>query len=178
MNRLKFVFLSFLFAVILFAQTLIILPACGTPGNGTSITVTNDVLDLAPNSFWTYTITELNPPKNRKPFTASFALSVEGEDTYSFGGLRSGAYRVVETSPNVERPFGYSASMIIESNQNNDIQVVSGFEVVVNITSSEGKKVTFTTNAMPAFAYSGFSLPPPPQSYSIPPLDLQNRCTG
>jgi len=139
------------------------LPAFGTPGNGTSITVNNEVIGAALGSVWSYTVTELNPPKNSNPFIASFDLEAGG--TYSFGGLRRGAYRVVEAYES-----GY-ATIVITSNKYSGIEVVTGFEAVINLDPSEGKTVTFTNNINPAFAYGGVVLLPPPDfNYSIPPL--------
>ena len=139
-----------------------VLPAFGVPGKGTSITVNNEVTGAATDS-WSYTITELNPPKNSNPFYASFDLEAGG--TYSFGGLRRGAYRVVETYES-----GYS-TIVVTSNKYSGSEVVAGFEVVINLDPSEGKTVTFTNNINPAFAYAGLILSPPPDlDYSIPPL--------
>jgi hypothetical protein len=161
-SRVKAVSVFCLFIITLGVLCLNVLPALGVPGNGTSITIINEVIDEAPGSVWSYTITELSAPKNKKPFTASFTLLAEG--TYSFGGLRSGEYRIVETS------FGYTAIMTITSNKYDGSQVVVGSEAVVNIESSEGKTITFTHTAMPAFVLSGLVPPPPSLDYSIPPL--------
>jgi hypothetical protein len=146
------------------ALSLSVLTVYGAPGNGTSITVKNQIIGTAPNSVWSYTITELNPPKNTNAYTASFTLPAVG-GSYSFGGLRSGSYKVTETSK-----FGYNVSAIVTSNQNSGSQIVNGLEVPVLIGSSEGKTVTFTNTGMPAFAMVG--LPPLPAglSLSIPPL--------
>jgi len=165
MIRVKIVSAFCLTILALGVLGLNVLPAFGVPGKGTSITIKNEVIGTVPNSVWSYTITELSPPKKSTPYTASFNLPAEGEGTYSFGGLRSGAYRVFETSK-----FGYITTMTITSNKYDGSQVVGGSEVVVNIESSEGKTVTFTNNAMPAFVLSGLVPPPPNLDYSIPPL--------
>jgi hypothetical protein len=138
---------------------LSVLPTYGVPGNGTSITVNNGVVGAAPDSMWSYTITELYPPKNSNPFYASFELAAGG--TYSFGGLRRGSYSVVEV---LESGF---ATMIITSNKYDGSDIVYGCEAVINLEPSEGKTVTFTNIA---FAYGGVILPPPGFDYSIPPL--------
>ena len=141
-----------------------VLPVFGVPGNGTSITVINENTGASHDLLWSYTITELSAPKNKKPFTASFTL--QAGDSYSFGGLRNGWYRIIETSR-----FGYTSTLTITSNKYSDIEIVNGFEVDVNIESSEGKTVSFANIAMPAFAIAGLVLSPPSDlGYSIPPL--------
>jgi hypothetical protein len=160
--RVKVISVFCLFILMLGVLCLNILPTLGVPGNGTSITIINEVINEAPGSVWSYTITELSAPKNKNPFTASITLIAGG--THSFGGLRSGAYRVVETS------FGYTSIMTITSNKYDDSQVIGGSEVVINVEPSEGKTVTFTNTAMPAFVLSGLVPPPPNLDYSIPPL--------
>ena len=163
MNRVEALSVFCLLTLALGVISLNILPAFGVPGNGTSITVVNEDTGGAPDVVWSYTITELYAPKNKNPFTISFTLSA-GE-TDAFGGLRNGWYRVVETSK-----FGYSATMTITSNKYSDVEVVAGFEIDVNIESSEGKTVAFTNNPMPSFAMSGEVDPPGDIGYSIPPL--------
>jgi len=163
MIRIKAVSIFCLFTLTIGVLCLNVLPAFGVPGTGTSITVINQDMGEAAGSVWSYTITELSAPKNKQPFTDSFTLIAGG--AYSFGGLRNGAYRIVETSK-----FGYITTMAITSNKYDGGQVVGGSEVVVNIEPSEGKTVTFTNNAMPAFVLSGLVPPPPNLDYSIPPL--------
>jgi hypothetical protein len=163
MAKVKVVSLSCLFILILGGLCANAFPAFGVPGNGTSITVTNEDVGAASDLVWSYTVTELSAPKNKNPFTVIFTL-ISGE-THSFGGLRDGTYKVVETSA-----FGFITTATITSNKHDGSQFVSGSEAVVSIESSEGKTVTFTNNVIPAFSLSSFSLPPPDQSYSIPPL--------
>jgi hypothetical protein len=152
------VFVSFLLSV----SGLLISPAGGVPGTGTSITVKNADSGTAS---WSYTIIELNPPPGKKPYTASFTIRSGG--IYSFGGLRSGFYNVTETST---LPFGYYTTYAVTSNKYNPGPSGTGSEVDIYLASSEGKTVTFTNNAMPAFAMGGLSSPPPGLSINIPPL--------
>jgi hypothetical protein len=164
MTKFEVLSLSCVFILILGGLCLNVFPAFGVPGNGTSITVTNEDIGAVSDSVWSYTVTELSAPKKKNPFTASFTL-VSGE-TCSFGGLRDGTYRVVETST-----FGVITTVTITSNKYDGSQFVSGSEAVVSIESSEGKTVTFTNNVMPAFVLSGLVPPPPNIDYSIPPLE-------
>ena len=93
MIRVKAVSVFCLLILTLGVLGLNVLPAFGVPGKGTSVTVNNEDTGATPDSVWSYTITELSAPKKKSPFIVSFTLSVGG--TYSFGGLRNGAYRVV-----------------------------------------------------------------------------------